>query len=549
MTDVKRTPEHIEAVNRRRRIIFQDDVLANSVFRSKEVGRERMEQAIDFYMSRLDAADNQIDSVWHEWGEGNTAKWPSKVLPRTEEVFPQWWAVGMDPIEVLLEETRKRGREVFFSYRINGSDNDRLFDPPHPLDAPIPLKEEHPDWLFHKWHVYWDFSFDGVRDLKLRVLREVAEMYDYDGISIDFARVPVLFPEGQQWEQRDVLTGFMRQVRSALLEIGSLRGRPYLLAARVPEDLPGCHFDGMDIEAWIREELVDILVVGARTANADVAAFRHVTAATPVKVYPSWDDHHSSDGYRHPSLEIWRGVCANWWRHNPDGMHTFNLTMGSPEAERNLEITPAPRHRGGEIDGVAVQSAWESQCSVYREIGSTETLREGNKIFFVERRGGGHDQEVVPDPNQWYTPRHMYFQTNMQAPLPAHLVGDGSADTLLRLEVADDVNERPDNIDRIELRLALSFAATGASTEKGNGTVQEIDVEVRINNLLLGDPYPERGTVTALNVTFDHWLVFSMPSRHLAVGTNLVGVRLSGKHPEPCSPVRIEKLELHVCYK
>ena len=35
----------------------------------------------------------------------------------------------------LLKESRKRGREVFFSYRINGSDNDRLFDPLfHPLD-------------------------------------------------------------------------------------------------------------------------------------------------------------------------------------------------------------------------------------------------------------------------------------------------------------------------------------------------------------------------------------------------------------------------------
>ena len=320
---------HAAAAARQRRIIFQDDILANDAFRCDEVGPSRLDRLTAFYMSRLEAAPNQIDSVWHEWGEGNTAVWPSEVLPRTGNVFPGWWEAGVDPVKVLLDETRKRGREVFFSYRINGSDNDDLFDPPHPLEGPVPLKARHPDWLIHKWHVYWDFRREGVRRLKLEVLREVAAMYDYDGISVDFARVPVLFPEGEQWKHRDLLTGFMREVRSALHGIAGRRGRPYLLAARIPEDIPGCRFDGIDVETWVAEGVVDLLVVGARTAAADVAGFRDLTSGTPVKLYPSWDDHHSSDGYRHPAIEVWRGVCANWWRQNPDGMHTFNLMFPS----------------------------------------------------------------------------------------------------------------------------------------------------------------------------------------------------------------------------
>ena len=146
--------EHIEAINRPRRIIFQDDVLANDVFRTEEVGTKRLDKIIDFYMSRLDEKPNQIDSIWFEWGEGNTAVWPSKVLPCTESVFPKWWQAGIDPVEVLLTEARKRGREVFFSYRINGSDNDDLFDQPHPFNQPIPLKAKHPDWLIRMWHAY-----------------------------------------------------------------------------------------------------------------------------------------------------------------------------------------------------------------------------------------------------------------------------------------------------------------------------------------------------------------------------------------------------------
>ena len=327
--------DHIEAINRQRRIIFQDDVLANDVFRTDEVGTERLYKIIDFYMSRLDEQPNQIDSIWFEWGEGNTAVWPSELLPCTENVFPRWWEAGIDPVEILLTEAKKRGREVFFSYRINGSDNDDLFDPPRPFDQPIPLKAEHPDWLIYKWHPYWNFSFTGVRDLKLNVVREVAEMYDFDGIQIDFARIPVLFPE-EQWLHHDILTDFMRDIRTTLLDIGEKRGRPLLMAARVPEDLMGCHFDGMDVEAWVRDFLVDILVVGTRTANADVAAFRRITVDTPIKLYPSFDDHHSTDGYREPDLEVWRGTCANWWRQNPDGMHTFNLMVSSPQSAQNL---------------------------------------------------------------------------------------------------------------------------------------------------------------------------------------------------------------------
>ena len=525
--------EHIDAINRQRRIIFQDDVLANDVFRNDEVGTDRVDKVIDFYMSRLDEQPNQIDSIWFEWGEGNTAVWPSEVIPCTENVFPRWWEAGIDPVEVLLNEAKQRGREVFFSYRINGSDNDDLFDPPRPFDQPIPLKAEHPDWLIYKWHPYWNFSVQGVCDLKLNVVREVAEMYDFDGIQIDFARIPVLFPE-EQWLHRNTLTDFMRDIRTTLLEIGKKRGHPLLLAARVPEDLMGCHFDGMDVEAWARDFLVDILVVGTRTADADIAAFRHIVKGTPIKLYPSFDDHHSTDGYREPDLEVWRGTCANWWCQNPDGMHTFNLMVSSPQSAQNLGLSPSPR--------------WETQRKIFSEIGSPETLKGQDKVFFVERRGGGHAEYVVPSPANWHTPRHMYFQTNMLAALPAALVDDGREDTLLTLNVADDVNAASEEIDQIMLRMAISDEAGEALSAEEKLEEFGSGVEVRLNNILLDTPHTE--TVENPKVdAFKNWLIFTVAPRYLAVGANLVGVRLSQQLPPVFGRIQIEKLELHVRYR
>ena len=332
---------------------------------------------------------------------------------------------------------------------------------------------------------------------------------------------------------RDILTDFMRDIRTTLLDIGEKRGRPLLLAARVPEDPMGCHFDGMDVEAWAQDFLVDIFVVGTRTADADISTFRRITRDTPIKIYPSFDDHHSTDGYREPDLEIWRGACANWWRQNPDGMHTFNLMVSSPQSAENLDLSPSPR--------------WQTQRKIFSEIGSPETLKGVNKVFFVERRGGGHAEYVVPSPANWNTPRHMYFQTNMLASLPAALEGDGKEDRLLTLNVADDVNAASTEIDQITLRIAISDEAGEALSLDERLETLGSRVEVRLNNILLDAPHPE--TVETSNETFKNWLIFAVKPGYLAVGANLVGVGLKQQLPAAFGHIQIEKVELHVCYR
>ena len=504
---IQLTPEHIEAVNRQRRIILQDDVLAKQCFRHDVVGQERMERVVDYYMSKLEETPNQVDSIWFEWGEGNTAIWPSKVLPQTTNIFPKWWESGVDPIRVLLDEARQRGREVFFSYRMNGSDNDSMFDPPHKFDQPTPLKAEHPDWLINLWHPFWDFSQPGVRDLKLRAVQEVAQMYDFDGIQVDFARVAALFPEGQQWVSRDKLTEFMRSLRVVLLDVERQRGRPLLLAARVPENLMGCHFDGMDVETWARENLVDIFVLGCRSSNVDVAAFRRITAGTEIKLYPGFDFHHVSDGYGSSSIEVARGVYANHWNQRPDGVQTFNLYTASPESASRLGV------------GGGSRPPWDVQCQILRDCGSPETLRFQDKVFYVQRRGG----EQGPPAANFHTPRWGYFCTNMFESLPATLDGQAKADTLLTLKVADDVQADAEKIKNLTLRLLLGSPA---------------DLEVRVNNLLLEAAGRE-----------GDWQVFPVQPDQLAVGGNLVGVKLVDQLSQASGPIRVEKLELHIDYR
>jgi hypothetical protein len=551
------SPEHLAAVRRRRRVVVNFDTGFGAPYLLHGLAGMDIDRLVKGYFSMLDEPGVQIDSVWWCWLDGNYANYPSKVLPVWDHPgLKKWWQAGIDPVRVFAAEARKRGLETFFSYRLNGTDMTDV----KPLTRPL-LKTLHPEWLIRTWESYgnpgyWNFAVPEVRDYKLRILREVAENYDHDGLEIDFARVPVCLTPGRQWEERDHLTAFLRAVRAMTLEVERKRGRPYLLAARVPENLEGCHCDGLDVEAWAREGLVDLFVLGNRSYEVDLPAFRRVTAGTPIKLYPCLDDHHATDGYEKPPIEVLRGVFATWWHQGADGIQTFNFSNFTPAGAALL---------GWKEDDYAPPSvtqarpSWDLHRQAYREMAGPHTLEGKDKTFVAQRRGGGHGPSVVPDPADWAAPRWMYYLTNLFAPLPAPLANDGKADTLLFLYVADDVAAAAGRVRRVAVRLLLSDpeakdlpaaerleAVTMASHDqpgrkRGNVPPRkgiEKHVEVRLNNALLGTPSVRDG-----------WLVFPVRPRQLAVGKNLIGVRLDQRRASGPGPVVIEMLEIEVTYK
>ena len=541
--------EHIDALNRRRRVIVNFDVIAadGARFATKEI-----EQLVEWKFMFADEPGTHIDSICWSWGEGHQAPYPSEVLPLYDSPgFKKWSDDGINIVQVFLEASKQRGIEAFFSYRINGSDNDL-----GPV-AEIPMKEAHPDWLIDTWNAngYWNFAIEGVHEYKLSILREAAENYDFDGIELDFARVCPVLPPGHQWEYRDRLTDFIRATREMLLEIARKRGRPLLLAARVPENLEGCHFDGIDAETWAQEGLLDIFVMGCRSFDVDIAAFHRITVGTNIKLYPCIDDHHASDGYQWPPIEVMRGVAANWYQQGADGIETFNFAHATPEGTDRT------------VGQMYLERGWGTHRQAYHEIGNSNALKREDKIFVVQRRGGGHGTTVIPNPEDWSTPRFMYFNTNMFGPLPAPLDNDGVVDTLLTIAVADGVTADADCVDRITLRLLLSDPEAENLPDDGRlqpvtvatighpDTLQNIpaakgiedQIEVRVNNILLGTPTTEEG-----------WLVFAVQPKFLAVADNLVGVRVTGGGRGIPTPMRstdaqhqilVEKLEVHIEYR
>ena len=537
------SPDHVAAIERDRRVVVNFDVFP-SMMQLPSINVDHMKTVLFEF---IDDPRTRIDSVWWNFTEGNEAYWPSKILPFIEAPpYGEWEETGFDPVQTLLEETRRRGLETFFTYRINGSDNDVSGRVPRLL-----MKEEHPDWLIHTWNKtigeatgqrlngYWNFAVQGVRDYKLSILEEIAGQYDYDGMEIDFARVSPVLPPGQQWENRDALTDFMRSVRSMLLTVGERRGRPYLLAARVPENLAGCRMDGLDVETWAREELVDIFTLGCRSFDVDIAAFRRTTERTRIKLYPVLDDHHSTDGYRFPPIEVFRGVMANWLHQGADGLQTFNFAYARSETLEKYGMRDT-------------WTGWPTHRQFYRELADIDAMNQRSKVFVVQRRGGGHGPFVVPNPEDWSTPRWMYFNTNMFAPLPVELDPDGRADTLLhvyvgeqappdvevtiRLLLSDDSAANLPDGERLQRVLVATIGHEDSRLENVPPAIGiERHVDVRLNNALL-----------EISLVDDGWLVFQALPAQLAVGENLLAVRLTYGDPEARGEVLVEKLEIHV---
>lgn len=546
------SPQHLDQIERRRRVVVNFDAIHGDLNFTDIPPSDLVKLSLTF----ADDPESQIDSIWWNWGEGHQSPYPSKVMPLYDhEGYRKWAEEGVDIMRIFLEATRERGLEAFYSYRVNGSDNDLV------VTREIPMKQRHPEWLLAgPWapdrKIFWDFRNQEIRDYKLSILREVVENYDFDGIEIDFARGPITLPLGQQWKYRDHLTDFMSKVRSLTLKAAEQRGRPILLAARLPASIEGCRIDGIDIETWTSRQLLDIIVLGCRSFEGDVAAYRRITAGTPIKLLGGSDEHHTSDGYDWPPIEVLRGVFANWWQQGVDGIYCFNWTYAMKEDADRIgallhDYRMAPVHR-----------------RLYREIGDPERLRRKDKTFVVQRRGGGGSG--APGAVGWETPR-FFLNTNMLAQLPAALDDQGKADTHLKLWVADPLGQESQHIQDISLRLILHDAAAGPHIEKMNTSVKPDPpgpnrlpralialfkrinhlynsspqddigkrIEVRINNLLLGEPVVEDG-----------WLVFpGLDPETFAQGTNLVGVRVTGRSPQAAAPLFVEKLELQVDYR
>ncbi len=247
-----------------------------------------------------------------------------------------------------IRAARQAGMEIFATLRMNDI---------HDAWAPKlsdPLKVERPDLLIGEQYwpdgyphllegeeaqarggypksallrAFWsafDYAQPEVRQYFLDFIADFCGKHDYDGLQLDYFRHPLFFKLGEEEENLDTMTEFVRRVRQTLNEIGEARGRPYLLAIRVPDSPILALRTGLDVDRWLKEGLMDMLVVGGgyMPYGGRLKEFIDMAHHYGVPAYPCINH------FQEPiQMRSW---ASNFWALGGDGVCVFNFA-GVPE--------------------------------------------------------------------------------------------------------------------------------------------------------------------------------------------------------------------------
>lgn len=432
-------------------------------------------------------------------------------------------ALGTDAIRLTADFCRQRSVEVFYTYRVNdlhlaqgGSMNVERSTwwrehPEYWLGAVADIAEEgmgkYPATDPRHWG--WaslNFEMPQVRAYLLSILEDVAGRYDLDGLEIDFIRAPLLFRPNLEGKpataaQRDILTGFMHQVRLIAVRASMKRNRPMLVSARVPATVSRCRYIGIDIEPWLAAGHLDMMSLGGGYVpfTSDWKEMVDLGHRHGVPVYPVI----SASGMRGPyaAIEAWRGAAMNIWQSGADGVYLFNHAPNAPSPQ-------------------------------FKQLGDPSALATMDKIFAVENNPSGYwghyvcllDSSADADDPGRYGADIGTMPTSRLLPMTVAPAGDGA---FVLLPIGDDIAAAAADGALRSAVLKVQLSAPG-------------DVQVALN----GQPL----TATDENGQ-DGWLTFAPRSSSYAVGPNEVAFRLAGPRAEGADPVRVLAVEVHVKYR
>jgi len=251
---------------------------------------------------------------------------------------------GTDALQMATAYCRRRGLEIFVSVRMNDTHDNRGLQPPGPHFSLF--KQQHPECLMGTMtnrprYCAWtavDFTYAAVRDHVRRFVREFLEGYDVDGIEYDFFRHLQLFKtvaNGEDATQSEVnlMTELMRDLRAIAEEVGRQRGKPFLVAVRVPDSVGFCRAVGIDIERWVRESIVDIVIGSGYFQCNPWHVMADIVHRNGGKFYASLDEARNAEKRaplgllpgRAKSPAFFRAREAAAMAEGVDGVYLFNL--------------------------------------------------------------------------------------------------------------------------------------------------------------------------------------------------------------------------------
>jgi hypothetical protein len=349
---------------------------------------------------------------------------------------------GRDLLQGIVEGGHDAGLEVFASFRMNDI-HDSLY-----TERVGSFKKEHPEYLLgdsvavyemgkpHKFHtrLAFNYAIAEVREFRLAIIREVLDRYDVDGIELDWTRHAWAFKPGEELQNIGVMNEFTREVRRYLDKTAENRGRRLFLAVSAPSNFEACLQIGLDIETWLEDGLVDILIASGPAFDLQLRDMREATRKVGCQLFSRI----ISDRRVFVGPDVLRAATSLHYLDGVDGIYLFNF-YGDPHT------------------------------ALIDTIGDPQALERLDKHYIVAKRGD-------PLPATFHSTRRPTLPTE---PLPvALMVTAGEKGQVVRFKVADHLESAArDNVLR-EVKLKLKVE---------NLCPEEDEVEFKLNGAPLGD--------------------------------------------------------------
>ena len=137
------------------------------------------------------------------------------------------------------------------------------------------IRRDHPEYLIGRpgeefvpntteWGIRTglDYARPEVRSHVAALVIDLFERFDTDGVELDFMRHPAFFRVDEAYGSRHLITDMLRRIRARMGEVSASTGRELEILVRVPPTLADSARIGLDVEKWIREEIVDTVAAG-----------------------------------------------------------------------------------------------------------------------------------------------------------------------------------------------------------------------------------------------------------------------------------------------
>jgi len=484
--------------------------------------------------------DTKVGELWGH----NVEQWPHLIFRRAHQNAKHLIQNNLDPLRLICDRAHAKGILVYPTLLVQQGRGERnqdvrcsdfRFDNRHlEIGASGDLSPDFPGLAC------LDFKHDEVREERFALIEETLNNYPVDGFELQLNYSPYYFHPDEIEAGRHIMTAWIQRVYESVKRSSSvrfaqrlLREPPRELAIRIPASIEGCLQMGLDVQTWLQEGIVDVVIGQTLSgpelldAMTDFRPLVEVAKGTPCRIHAALHSHVDSDRLGEATIEMIRAAACNYWSQGVDGLYLAHW-FGN----------------------------WPYQASFYeklRELPHPDVMSPKDKYYYVPTETGRYPKPVtepgitmtLPAALELNQPTTVHF--HISDDLPRWDKVGRVHEVLLRIRVmntteSDRLRFRLNGVELPDCRRGRGRLGPQAWTPAQAGTSAQATTLRKINEMYRMQA-PRYRTGSA------YWFIYRLDQVHWPQkGNNAIEVTLLHRDADVTPQVYIRDVELEIKY-